>query len=294
MAFAFPCRRIGQQQCAPTGNSDYIPASPNHASVPKRTQQPTALLLNGPAQVASKQLLKAKLYYWSIIASASPAPPAPRRALPVANRLRACPPAQRPQQPPRAVTAAQSTIWTPAAAARAHGLPSQVSKVRQQGQDVCRRGTREACHWHPLLSSLPTSWATTSRNWDAAHLPQGVAAPGAVGFQVVGVVLLPCIDDVKDREIEHHRRERWRHDIAYAASVSFMPSHHKCVHLAREASSFPDETVTACWSAAFAYPHAQLAPHRLLTFPPAVPRGPDKTPLSLPSPTTVYPARQAS
>lgn len=137
----------------------------------------SALLLSGPAQVASKQLLKAKLYYWSIIASASPAPPAPRRALPVANRLRACPPAQRPQQPPRAVTAAQSTIWTPAAAARAHGLPSQVSKFLRQGQDVCRRGTRDACHWHPLLSSLPTSWATTSRNWDAAHLPQGVAAP---------------------------------------------------------------------------------------------------------------------
>lgn len=109
----------------------------------------------------------------------------------------------------------------------------------------------------------------------------GSGCPGAVGFQVVGVVLLPCIDDVQDREIEHHRRERWRHDIAYAASVSFMPSHHKCVHLAREASSFPDETVTACWSAAFAYPHAQLAPHRLLTFPPAVPRGPDKNPLSL-------------
>lgn len=177
MAFAFPCRRIGQQQCAPTVNSDHIPASPYHASVPKRTQQPTALLLNGPAQVASKQLLKAKLYYWSIIASASPAPPSPRRALPVANRLRACPPAQRPQQPPRAVTAAQSTIWTPAAAARAHGLPSQVSKFLRQGQDVCRRGTRDACHWHPLLPSLPTSWATTSRNWDAAHLPQGVAAP---------------------------------------------------------------------------------------------------------------------
>ena len=51
----------------------------------------------------------------------------------------------------------------------------------------------------------------------------GSGCPGAVGFQVVGVVFLPCIDDVHDREIEHHRREAWRHSIAYAASVSFVP-----------------------------------------------------------------------
>ena len=192
----------------PTVNIDHIPASPNHASVPKRTQQPIALLLNGPAQVASNQLLKAKLFYWSIIASASPAPPAPRRALPVANRLRACPPAQRPQQPLRAVTAAQSTIWTLAAAARAHGLPSQVSKFLRQGRDVCRRG---------LAGGLPLApFAAIPADLVGDHEPRlgrrasatGSGCPGAVGFQVVGVVLLPCIDDVQDRGIDHHRRER--------------------------------------------------------------------------------------
>lgn len=76
----------------------------------------------------------------------------------------------------------------------------------------------------------------------------------------------------------------WRHGIAYAASVSLMPSHHKnCASSARSIEFPPmprcpprDLSVSLC-----AYPPAELAPHRLLTFPPAVPRGPDKTPLYL-------------
>ena len=51
----------------------------------------------------------------------------------------------------------------------------------------------------------------------------GSGCPGAVGFQVVGVHLLPCIDDVQDRGIDHHRRAQQRQSIAYAASVSLMP-----------------------------------------------------------------------
>lgn len=126
-----------------------------------------------------------------------------------------------------------------AAAARAHGLPSQVSKFLRQGQDVCRRG---------LAGGLPLApFAAIPADLVGDHEPKlgrrasatGSGCPGAVGFQVVGVVLLPCIDDVQDREIDHHRRELWRHGIVYAASVSSMPFHHKCVHLAREALSFP-------------------------------------------------------
>ncbi|KAM0702479.1 hypothetical protein Q7P35_009907 [Cladosporium inversicolor] len=68
----------------------------------------------------------------------------------------------------------------------------------------------------------------------------GSGCPGAVCFQVVGVDLLPCIDDVQDREIDLHRREAWRHSLAYAASVSFVPILiTKYDILAYEASSFP-------------------------------------------------------
>ena len=98
---------------------------------------------------------------------------------------------------------------------------------------------REACHWHPFAAIPASLVGDHEPKLGRRAYATGSGCPGAVGFQVVGVVLLPCIDDVQDREIEHHRRERWRHEIAYAASVSFMPSHHKCVHLARKASSFP-------------------------------------------------------
>jgi hypothetical protein len=60
------------------------------------------------------------------------------------------------------------------------------------------------------------------------------------------------------------------------------PSHHKVCHLACEESSFfPDAFLSVTWSASLHPPAAEPAPHRLLTFSPAVPRCPDKTPLSV-------------
>ena len=112
----------------------------------------------------------------------------------------------------------------------------------------------------------------------------GSGCPGAVGFQVVGVVLLPCIDDVQDRGIDHHRRERLAARYRVRGKRVFRAISSQTVHLAREASSSPPDAAhhSTCPSA-FVHIHipaAELAPHRLLTFPPAVPRGPDKTPLS--------------
>jgi hypothetical protein len=101
-------------------------------------------------------------------------PPAPRRALPVANRLRACPPAQTSCEPSLASQGRDSCAIDDlrlSAAARAYGLPA---KSLPPGS---RRMPTDACHWHSCPPSLLTSWATTSRDWDAAHLPQGVAAP---------------------------------------------------------------------------------------------------------------------
>lgn len=151
---------------------------------------------------------------------------------------------------------------------------------------------REACHWHPF-AAIPASLV-------GDHEPKlgrrasatGSGCPGAVCFQVVGVVLLPCIDDVHDREIEHHRRESLTARYRVRGKRVFRAISSQTVHLAREASSSPPDAAhhSTCPSA-FAHIHipaAKLAPHCLLTFPPAVPRGPDKTPLSIHVSNTAY------
>jgi hypothetical protein len=66
--------------------------------------------------------------------------------------------------------------------------------------------------------SLPTSWVTTSRDWNAAHPPQQVAHPPPF-VSSLSVKLCPGIDDVQDREIDAHRRVNG-HRSAYAVSVS--------------------------------------------------------------------------
>jgi len=81
----------------------------------------------------------------------------------VANRLRACPPTSSQGDDSCAIDDLRLS-----ADARAQGPASQVPAAGSRRLPMAAFG-------HPI--SLPTSWSTTSRDWSAAHPPQGVAAP---------------------------------------------------------------------------------------------------------------------